>query len=384
MQRAQPNILLFFPDELRYDWGGTANNPFYSPNDPLQLRTPHLNALTARGVRFTRAFVATPVCAPSRACLASGREYDWAGQGSNGASIALDHSGDFAVEELGTFMQELQARGYWTMVTGRDDLTKKTGPGLDGAYHTALLGFNDSARCAGSVDVTWGECAGTDHGAAPCAGRFQNESQRHATVHEPYGAYLQEQRIDDASVRAQYNASDYFALDFARYAELQRRGPYDSVHWYAIPDTLPFSQQHYQDDWIGRQAVALLARAPRGVPWFLEVSHQAPHPPMDITPDMEASMAGRESGWPLPYACDGAAPPSAPWEDFLCSQRAVQRLRHNYAAKVERLDALLGTYLDAIDRRGAGELANTVFCLGGPPTEPSTRSAALVCSSRLA
>ena len=73
--------------------------------------------------------------------------------------------------------------------------------------------------------------------------------------------------------------SNYFELDFARYAELSKRGPYDSVHYYAIPDTLPFEQEQYQDDWIGRQAVALIQRAPRA-PWFLEVSHQAPHPPL--------------------------------------------------------------------------------------------------------
>ena len=79
------------------------------------------------------------------------------------------------------------------------------------------------------------------------------------------------------------NVTNYFELDFWRYAELTSRGPYDSVHWYAIPDTLPFEQRVYQDDWISDQALALLRRAPEHSPWFLEVSHQAPHPPMDIT-----------------------------------------------------------------------------------------------------
>lgn len=121
-----PNILLFFPDELRYDWGGLANNPWveigllmllsrglqgvciannlinlrfllllqcscqrawdphivkhlcrsYYNNLELPLITPHLDELALNGVRFTRAFVGAPVCAPSRACLASGRQYD--------------------------------------------------------------------------------------------------------------------------------------------------------------------------------------------------------------------------------------------------------------------------------------------------------------------
>ena len=59
----------------------------------------------------------------------------------------------------------------------------------------------------------------------------------------------------------------------------------------------------YQDDWISDQALALLRRAPTHTPWFLEISHQAPHPPMDITAAMQATMSGRETGWPRAYSC---------------------------------------------------------------------------------
>ena len=236
-----------FPDELRYDWGGLHNNPYVSEGS-LPIRLPNIDGLAERGVRFTRAVVPAPVCAPSRACLASGREYDTAGQGENGESVAPSRDGTFDVAQIPTFYQALQQAGYWTMVTGRDDLTKRTGPGLHGQYHTQALGFNDSARCGGSVDATWGECSGEDNGAAPCAGAFSNESSRHATIHEPYGAWLATQPVP-AAVAKQYNVSNYFELDFQRYAELNRRGGYDSVHWYAIPDTLPFEQAAYQDDW---------------------------------------------------------------------------------------------------------------------------------------
>ena len=67
----RPNILLMFPDQLRYDWGGLANNPYYSRAN-LPLKTPNFDKLALNGVRFTRAVVAAPVCAPSRACLAAG------------------------------------------------------------------------------------------------------------------------------------------------------------------------------------------------------------------------------------------------------------------------------------------------------------------------
>lgn len=64
----RPNILLLFPDQHRFDWTGA--------NADLPLRTPNLDALARRGMRFTRSVVASPLCAPSRACLAAGKEYD--------------------------------------------------------------------------------------------------------------------------------------------------------------------------------------------------------------------------------------------------------------------------------------------------------------------
>ena len=65
MPNDRPNILFCFPDQHRPD--------FVAGDDDLPVRTPYLDELAARGVRFTRAHCASPPCAPSRACLASGR-----------------------------------------------------------------------------------------------------------------------------------------------------------------------------------------------------------------------------------------------------------------------------------------------------------------------
>src|SRR5579872_4889881 len=75
----RPNILFVFPDQLRFDWTGL--------NAKLPLRTPNINQLAARGMTFTRNVVASPLCAPSRACLAGGREYDRCGTPSNQANF---------------------------------------------------------------------------------------------------------------------------------------------------------------------------------------------------------------------------------------------------------------------------------------------------------
>ena len=60
----KPNVLLLMADDLRPELGcyGVAG-----------IRTPHLDALAARSVRFNRAYVQYPLCNPQRTSLLTGR-----------------------------------------------------------------------------------------------------------------------------------------------------------------------------------------------------------------------------------------------------------------------------------------------------------------------
>jgi arylsulfatase A-like enzyme len=60
-----PNILWIMCDQLRFD--------YLSCYGHHTLQTPHIDALAARGVRFTRAYVQSPVCGPSRMSFYTGR-----------------------------------------------------------------------------------------------------------------------------------------------------------------------------------------------------------------------------------------------------------------------------------------------------------------------
>ena len=62
---ARPNLLVLVTDDQPFDALGCAGHPI--------LRTPNMDALAARGVRFTHAFVTTPICAASRASILTGR-----------------------------------------------------------------------------------------------------------------------------------------------------------------------------------------------------------------------------------------------------------------------------------------------------------------------
>jgi arylsulfatase A-like enzyme len=60
----RPNLLLFMPDELRADSLGAFGNPVAG--------TPHLDALAARGTRWTEAYSQHSVCSQSRVSLFTG------------------------------------------------------------------------------------------------------------------------------------------------------------------------------------------------------------------------------------------------------------------------------------------------------------------------
>ncbi|MBP6901536.1 MAG: sulfatase-like hydrolase/transferase [Burkholderiaceae bacterium] len=59
------NVLFIMADQLRWDHLACAGHPY--------LRTPHLDALAQRGVRFTQAYVNSGVCGPSRMSYYTGR-----------------------------------------------------------------------------------------------------------------------------------------------------------------------------------------------------------------------------------------------------------------------------------------------------------------------
>lgn len=60
-----PNILVIMSDEHQSRAMGCADHPF--------VQTPNLDALAARGTRFTDAYTPSPICVPARAAFASGR-----------------------------------------------------------------------------------------------------------------------------------------------------------------------------------------------------------------------------------------------------------------------------------------------------------------------
>src|ERR1700758_3793428 len=105
----RPNILFLITDQQRADYLGCYGHPV--------LKTPHVDSIAARGTRFERFYVATPVCMPNRATLMTGRMPSLHGVRSNGIPLSL---------RANTFVDALRASGYATALVGKSHLQNFT------------------------------------------------------------------------------------------------------------------------------------------------------------------------------------------------------------------------------------------------------------------
>ncbi len=101
----KPNVLFIAIDDLNHWVGHLKRNP--------QTKTPNLDRLAARGVSFSHAYCAAPVCNPSRAALLSGRRPGATGIYDNNQPFASAVTSDQSL--VTTFKQA----GYKTMGIGK-------------------------------------------------------------------------------------------------------------------------------------------------------------------------------------------------------------------------------------------------------------------------
>jgi arylsulfatase len=279
---SRSNVLLLFPDQHRHDW--------LPHNRDLPLRMPHLAGLMARGVRFANATTPSPICAPARACLASGRDYEDCGVPGNHVDYPLDRP---------TVYQRLRDAGYQVGGVGKFDLHKPTQDwGLDGQRLLPQWGFTHGIDNEGKLDAV-------ASGAVRPAG--------------PYMAYLHREGLADRHV-----------ADFAR-----RKGP---VRSYTETGPTPLPDEAYCDNWIADNAAGVLADFAGDRPWYLQVNFTGPHNPMDVTARMH--RAWDEASFPGPVDHDEVDP------------QTHQRVRRNYAAMLENIDRQVGRLLALVEARG--------------------------------
>ncbi len=226
MNKKTPNILLLLPDQHRGDWVPRIGY--------VKARMPNLQKLMETGTTFSRAITPSPLCAPARACLASGRRYPNCGVRDNSDCYPLN---------LRTFYSELRDGGYSVGGVGKFDLHKPVHWwGLDGFIDDLrTLGFTHAIDNAGKMD-------------AVASGKM-----------EPKDPYMK--ALDDRGWR-EYHVKD-----------MTDRGL--KTHPTKLPEDL------YCDNWLSENAIDMLNTFSRENPWFLQVNFTGPHAPFDVTSGMQ-------------------------------------------------------------------------------------------------
>jgi len=118
-EKELPNVIIIVADDM--GWGDTGYN-----GNKIQ-KTPALDQMAGRGVRFDRFYAASTVCAPTRASIVTGQ---------NGARLGISHWGSSHVADNDVLVSELlKEKGYAT--------------GHFGKWHLGLLDKGDKDYVAG-------------------------------------------------------------------------------------------------------------------------------------------------------------------------------------------------------------------------------------------
>jgi N-sulfoglucosamine sulfohydrolase len=108
----RPNVILFIGDDISWDDFGCYGNP--------TARTPNVDRLAARGLRFTNAFLTASSCSPSRSSIVTGRYPH-----NNGAASELHRPIAWNVPR---FPAMLRAGGYYTLLSGKNHMSQDKPP----------------------------------------------------------------------------------------------------------------------------------------------------------------------------------------------------------------------------------------------------------------
>lgn len=318
------NILFIMCDQLRWDYLSCYGHP--------HLKTPNIDGLAARGVRFDQAYVQSPVCGASRMSTYTGRYVQ-----SHGASW------NFVPLKAGemTIGDHLRPLGIRTALCGKTHM-RADSAGM------ARLGIDPQSQ----IGVRISEC-----GFDP----FERDDGIHPrSGHDPYpryNDYLREQGFDGENPWEDWANS---ALDedgnivsgwYLKYANRPAR----------VPD------EHSETPYITRRAMDFIETAGSD-PWVLHVSYIKPHWPY-IVPDPYASMYGPEHFLPPVRSQDERINPHPVYGAFMDTKVSRSFSRDDvrdsvlpaYMGLIKQIDDQMGILFSFLEQKNLMDDTMVIF-----------------------
>jgi arylsulfatase A-like enzyme len=324
--KSRPNVLWIMADQLRFDYLSCYGHP--------HLHTPHIDALAARGVRFTNAYVQSPVCGPSRMSAYTGRYVRSHGSTWNGMPLRVGEP------TLGDHLREAGARA---VLVGKTHMTAD-------AEGMAWLGIDPDSE----IGVRVSEC-----GFEP----FERDDGLH-----PDSARQQWSAYDDYLVAHGYETDNPWE-DFAN-SGLDVDGELLSA-WLLKNSRLAANvpEEHSETAYMTNRAIDFMTEAQEdGRPWVCHLSYIKPHWPYivpapyhdmyderHIVPPVR-SKAELETDHPLVRAYHDAR---------VCKSFSRDHVREHvipaYMGLIKQLDDNLGRLFKWMDETGIAENTIVVF-----------------------
>ena len=315
------NILFIMADQLRFDYLSCAGHP--------HLHTPNIDRIAQEGVRFSRAYVQSPVCGASRMCFYTGRYMQSHGAVWNGVPLKVGEM------TIGDYLRPL---GLRTALVGkthmRADHEGMARLGIDPESPIGTLvtqcGFEPWARddgLHGQGPEGWYDPAAED---TP----YQNYLRAHGYNSEnPWHDFANSARDDDGE-----RLSGWLMQHSDQPA--------------AVPD------EHSETPWTTREAMAFMEDAGDD-PWCLHLSYIKPHWPY-IVPEPYHAMYGPEHVIPAVRNEAERADPHPVYGAFMNHRGAKAFSRQGvretvipaYMGLIKQLDDQIGELLDFMEAQG--------------------------------
>ena len=233
---------------------------------PVPNVTPNIDALAARGAKFSRFYASVPVCGPNRACLFTGRAPAAHGVWENNIDISPD---------VPLFTGHLQGAGYGTWGIGKFHFSSMLEFLPDNFEH---LGFDD-------VQIT----------EDPKHGVYLDWIRQHHPQHYETAfamawpmPYLDNYPPDGENRRQEWQAAS------RKWVEPQSQLPFRRIFH---PSPLP--AELHQTHWIADRAIEKLAAHDGDEPFFGYVSFVDPHDPYDPPAPYDTMFSPEEMPAPV-------------------------------------------------------------------------------------
>lgn len=298
----RPNILLIVADDLGYGdiscYGG-------------DIKTPNIDALAARGIRFTR-FHTAPMCAPTRAMLLSGNDNHIAGMGKQGVTKDTFGYEGHLTNRIIPVPMLLRDVGYHTFMAGKWHL------GLRPEDNPHQKGFDRSFVLLNG--------AGNHYDGQSVLRRgLSNYTEDGDSTTWPEGAYSTDfytDKLIDYLKESQQDERPFFA--FAAYTSPHWPLQVDTSHWYKF-------RGRYDEGYEVLRKRRLKSLEEAGI-----------IPANTPLPDLHESVI--------------------PWDSLSeKEQRAEARKMELYAGMVDNLDHNIGRLIEHLKKSGEYENTMIVF-----------------------